>query len=286
MTSGFFFGTTRYVRFSRLKLPTNSRTCTRPSCWQISFRTSGIAVAVRAITGAVGNSFLNRAVPVLGPEVVAPFRDAVRFVDCDQPDRGRCKGVKKTGLHAFLRRDKQEVEPALLHLRLDPGALPVVERTVAGGGQDPPGVEVVHLVFHERDERRNDHGEAAEVQGRQPVAERLPAPGCHDRERIVSCKDRCDDRFLVRAEGRITPVFPEQGEGSLLRSGAVRAVDACGAFMKSPPGPRCAARALALCDEECGRTVYEAPGAGGETDWWGSGVGFFPEKSGNLAGQF
>ena len=168
--------------------------------------------------------------PVLGPEVVAPFRDAVRLVDCDQPDRGGGKGIKKPGLHAFLRRDKQDMKPARIHLRLDPGALPVVERAVEGGSRDPPGIEVVHLVFHERDERRDDHGEAAEVQGRQLVAERLPAPGGHDRERVVTLKDRCDDRFLVRQECGIAPVFFEQADrclvlfGTLLLKGSLRCI--------------------------------------------------------------
>jgi hypothetical protein len=49
--------------------------------------------------------------------------------------------------------------------------------------------------------------------------------------------------------------------------------------MKSPPGQAYVARALALCDEECGRTVYEPPGAEGETDWGphaeNKGAGFF-----------
>ena len=104
MTSGFFFGTTRYVRFSRLKLPTNSRTFTRPKLLADIFPYLRDCGCGEGDHGSGGKKFPEPGeFPGLGPEVVAPFRDAVRLVDCDEPDRGGGKGVKETGLHAFLR---------------------------------------------------------------------------------------------------------------------------------------------------------------------------------------
>ena len=102
---------------------------------------------------------------------------------------------------------------------LDPAAPGRIEHAVPRGGHDAPVIERVHLVFHEREERGDHDGKAAKVHRRQLIAERLPAPGSQDRERVVSANDRDYDRFLVRAESRIAPVFHEQGKGSFLWSG-------------------------------------------------------------------
>ena len=48
----------------------------------ISWRTRGVAVAVSARQTACGKRWrTSTSLAVFGPEIVAPFRDAVRFVD-------------------------------------------------------------------------------------------------------------------------------------------------------------------------------------------------------------
>ena len=204
-------------------------------------------------------------VAVLGAKVMAPFRDAVSLVYGDEPDRKLLQEFKKTRLEAPLRGDKEEPEPAVPHRRFDPAAPGRIEQAVPRGGRNAPGIERVHLVFHEGKERGDHERKAAEVQRGQLVAERFPAAGGQDRKRVVPAGDGGNDSLLVRAECGIAPVFPEQGEGSLLWYGC-GACDGCGDFFHkkcSLPGGLCT-RVTAMCDEECGRTVYEPPGAEGE----------------------
>ena len=79
---------------------------------------------------------------------------------------GDRRRFKETGLHAFFRRDKQEPEPALPYPRLDPAAPVGSSMPVQAAAGMPRCIERVHLVFHEREERGDDDGKAAEVQRR------------------------------------------------------------------------------------------------------------------------
>ena len=74
--------------------------------------TRGVAVAVSAITGAgrsCGQALAEHA--VVGPEVVAPLRDAVRLVDRDERRLAPGEHLGEAGHAEPLGRDEQEVEP-------------------------------------------------------------------------------------------------------------------------------------------------------------------------------
>ena len=119
----------------------------------MSRRTSGTAVAVRAMRGMPGKCFRSvSSLAVLGPEVVAPLRDTVRLVDRDQPDRGMGERREEACLHALLGRDEEEPEAAVREALFEPGPVAVVEGAVPGRGRDAPGVQVVDLVLHQRDQ--------------------------------------------------------------------------------------------------------------------------------------
>ena len=62
--------------------------------------------------------------------------------------------------------------------------------------------ELRDLVFHQCDEGRDDKRGAAEGDGRELVAERLPCPSGHDQEQVTSLDGGAADRFLVGAKAR------------------------------------------------------------------------------------
>ena len=67
-------------------------------------------------------------------------------------------------------------------------------------GLDAGGAQRADLVAHQRDQRRDDEGDAGAGQRRELVAERLAAAGRHDREDVAAGLDRGDDLLLAGAE--------------------------------------------------------------------------------------
>jgi hypothetical protein len=77
---------------------------------------------------------------------------------------------------------------------------------------DASGAELVHLVLHESDERRHDHGEAGKQQGGKLEAQRLPRTGGHDRDEIAT---------LEQCEGRLSLAGAELAEAEAVVKGAL-----------------------------------------------------------------
>ena len=86
--------------------------------------------------------------PVVGPEVVAPVRHAVRLVDHDEAGVVRQRGqhlVAKVGIVQPFRADQQHVEVTAAHALVDLGPVGDVARVDGGGahagpfGRRPPG---------------------------------------------------------------------------------------------------------------------------------------------------
>ena len=64
--------------------------------------TRAVAVAVNACRLTPGSSCRSRAeLPVLGPEIVSPLADAVRFVDRDEADAAWTKAGGRNAVAAF-----------------------------------------------------------------------------------------------------------------------------------------------------------------------------------------
>ena len=103
----------------------------------------------------------------------------------------------KAGNAQALRCDEKKVE----------GAGEVVDAGLAGDGAVETGVnardpqvergELGDLVFHERDERRDDERSSAKSDGGKLVAERLPCPGGHDEEQVAALDRGAAHGFLV-----------------------------------------------------------------------------------------
>jgi len=97
---------------------------------------------------------------VVGPEVVAPLRDAVRLVDREQRDGAPVQQPRR-GLHAQpFRRQVEQVQLAGQEGRLHLTALLAVLRGVQEAGAHAQGGERIHLVLHQGDQRRHHNADA------------------------------------------------------------------------------------------------------------------------------
>ena len=145
-------------------------------------------------------------------EVVAPLRDAVGLVDRQQVDvEARGPGGEQVGLEPLRREVDEPVQPVL---GVDPHLvrLAAAEAGVERGGADAAAGERVHLVLHQRHERRDDEGEPAPGDRRHLVHERLPAAGREDRQHVAAGERRRDGLVLAGPERAVAPRLPQGPE--------------------------------------------------------------------------
>ena len=141
-----------------------------------------------------------RELAVFRAEIVAPFADAMRFVNGDEADVPALQVLQHPGEHqAFGGGIKQlvlavvEAAQALSAFALGPGG-------VSEGGGDPGGVQSIHLVLHVGDERRDHHREARFDQRGELEAERFAAPGGEQGKDVKSVERIENDLLLQRAK--------------------------------------------------------------------------------------
>ena len=149
-------------------------------------------------------------------EVVAPLRDAVRLVDDDQADRMLRDEVEERGVGEPLGR--REHDPRLaggdrLLRRVD---LVGADRAVQLDGGDAELAQLVALVLHQRDQRRDDERRSGQEEGGKLVAERLARAGRHHRERRLA-------RHHVIDHGGLALAQVLQAEGAAQQSRQARA---------------------------------------------------------------
>ena len=158
-----------------------------------------------------------RETEVVGAEVVAPLRDAVRLVDDEQPDPRALHRLEERRRGEALGRDVQQAQLAgrrALERRavVRAVALRVDERDAAGRDRR----ERVDLVLHERDERRDDERQVVAHERRQLVAERLPGAGRHDDEHVARGRaDRRADRLLLAGSEGVEAEMGAQRDGGI-----------------------------------------------------------------------
>src|SRR5437588_231999 len=141
-----------------------------------------------------------RELQVIGPEVMAPFRDAVRLVDREQRDLRLAELLQESLVVEALGRDVEQLQAAGAKAFGDGSHLVRVEARVEPRCVDAARREEVDLVLHQRDQRRDHDGHAVEQQRRQLIAEALPSTGRENGERGASGEQRLDDLLLARAE--------------------------------------------------------------------------------------
>ena len=120
---------------------------------------------------------------IIGPEVVAPFRDAMGLIDGEQRDRRPLDRLAEPLVDEPFRGDVQQLQPARADLVHHGAVFVQVERRIEPPGRDAAGRQGVDLVLHQGDQRRDDQRQARQHQGRKLVAERLAAAGGKDGRR-------------------------------------------------------------------------------------------------------
>ena len=97
---------------------------------------------------------------VVGPEVVAPLRHAVRLVDREQRDRAAVEQAQRRLDAQPLGREVEQVQLPGEEGRLDGAALLGVLRGVEESRADAQREQRVDLILHQRDQRRDDDADA------------------------------------------------------------------------------------------------------------------------------
>ena len=140
---------------------------------------------------------------VLGAEVMTPLRDAVRLVDGKERYLDLLQEIhgllfrQRLGCH--IQQLRLPLQQILLHLRclrtvqrrVQEVCHALVARRVAHG---------IHLVLHQRYQRRHHDGYAVQYHRRQLVAQALAASSGHDDKRVIALQQAPDNGLLVALE--------------------------------------------------------------------------------------
>ena len=125
----------------------------------------------------------------------------MHLVDDDEPDAGGRERLHEVATAETLRRSEQERDPARGD-RAEP-RLDLVRRQGRVDDRGPLGDrrrQLVDLVLHQRDERREDDGGAGEEHRRELVGQRLARARRHERKGVAPGEGAADDLFLSGPE--------------------------------------------------------------------------------------
>ncbi len=190
--------------------------------------------------------------------------------DAGSPSASPASRVEEPVGHEPLGRHVEQVELAGVQLRQHAARLGAVERRVVEGGAHAVGAQRVDLVFHQRDERRDDDADAGPQQRRDLVAERLAAAGGHEHEGVAAGDDVLDDLELVgailaKAEDRVQDGGRVGGRVCERRKGraghgpsVAQAVDGtgrAGRTARPPRPPRARQRGRGGCRRPCPKSI-------------------------------
>ena len=162
----------------------------------------------------------HRQLHVLGPEVVAPLRHAMRLVDGEQRKLRACEQVERAIEHQAFGRDVQQIQFAAQQLLFDGARRVGIERGVKEGGAHPDLLERGDLVLHECDQRRDDDPGTGAHDGRNLETQRLAAAGGHEHQRVATRQQRANDFFLRRAELFVAENAVQDFEGVVVHPNA------------------------------------------------------------------
>jgi hypothetical protein len=152
-----------------------------------------------------------REVAVLGPEIVAPLRDAVRFIDGEPPHAGALQCLDQPLHQQPLGRDEEQAQGALADAAPGLAGTRFRYRRVEGAGGDAEGLHLLHLVVHQRDQGRDDDGQRLFHQGGELVGHRLARTRRHHREDVAPVEHGADHLGLAGTEILVAEGFSEGG---------------------------------------------------------------------------
>ena len=94
---------------------------------------------------------------VFWAEVMAPVADAMRFIDGKVPNSGPFDPRQKTRRQQSLGGDEHQAVPSFRQTELGGPQDRQVQTAVQRGSRIPRRAETVHLIFHQRNQRRDHH---------------------------------------------------------------------------------------------------------------------------------
>ena len=144
---------------------------------------------------------------VVRTEVVAPLRDAVRFVHDDIVDRQQRQPGLEQRRTQPLGRYVEELEIAVGGIVQRQLHLAPLHARMNGQRADTPVFEVLHLVLHQRDQGRDYQRDTLLHQGRHLEADGLAAARGQDGQHVPAVRRGGDDLLLHRTEGIIAPIL-------------------------------------------------------------------------------
>ena len=123
--------------------------------------------------------------PVVGPEIVPPLADAVRLIHHQPRDAHAVEQAEERAAAKALGRHVEQLDLAR-HAALNALALlGQAQAAVDEVGRRAQPLQFVHLVLHQRDERRDDQRQPVGQQRGKLEDERFAAAGGHDDERVA-----------------------------------------------------------------------------------------------------
>ena len=135
---------------------------------------------------------------------MSPLGNAVRFVNRQRGHVPRTQIVLPIIEHQALGRRVEQADFAVVQAAKTGSGFDGVQRGIKKGRSDAGGLELIDLIFHQRDERRDNHGEPLAKQCGKLEAKGLPASRREEREDVTALQAGLDDLSLQRAEVRVT----------------------------------------------------------------------------------
>ena len=150
---------------------------------------------------------------VIGPEVMPPLADAMRFIDGQKAHPNPAEKLRG-GIQSFRRQIEQLQRSPVDRLE----HLFVLIRVVGRSQRarlHPRFAQRPDLIAHQGDERGNDQRHTLPPDRGQLIAKRFASSRRHDGERVLTVQDRLDDLRLTRAEIVKAEDGGEEGAGGL-----------------------------------------------------------------------
>ena len=141
-----------------------------------------------------------------------PFADAMRFINRERRHVPRFQIIEKTRHQQALRRDVEQFEFAIVQTAQPPARFTCAQRRVEERGRHTRRRHRVHLVFHQRDQGRNDDGQTRANQRRELKTKRLSAARGQHRKYIAPLNRIADDLLLQRTERPEAEVLLQRSE--------------------------------------------------------------------------
>ena len=160
----------------------------------------------RVISGPLADEASH--VPVVGPEIVPPSREAVGLVQHPGTDLPLIEDAAHRAVAKLLGRDDEDTGVPHPHPIQGIGSLRHGQKPVdRDAGIDAPRLESRHLVGHEGDQRRDHHRQGAGLvvagQGGDLIAKRFACTGWQDCQHVLSRHRRLDDGLLHGSPGLV-----------------------------------------------------------------------------------